>query len=225
MIIEILKSGGRPKRNCAPHALTKIASGTLGHSWRLNWMVCGWSHLMWVHTVVYLLACEEMVKWWILILLDQKLWENCDRITVLILISSGTSYILSMIMSFLTIRYRTRNKRQLLRYSGIGNSLTRGCESCCWHTWIKIRVPSTTITPYLGTYLVLRYCAMYFGHSLHALLHSNIASQWSILMGLICMVNIEGCWWLQWQPMLTTRFCLSPLLLWTRSQGLVGGGF
>ena len=89
-------------------------------------------------------------------MLHQKLWENCYRITVLILISFRTSYILSMIMSFLTIKYGTRNKRQLLRYSGIRNSLTKGYESCCWHTWIKIWVPSTTITPYLGTYLVLR---------------------------------------------------------------------
>ena len=43
------------------------------------------------------------------------------------------------------------NKRQLLRYLGIGRSLTKCCESCCWHTWIRIRVSSTTITPYLGT--------------------------------------------------------------------------
>ena len=43
------------------------------------------------------------------------------------------------------------NKRQLLRYLGIGRSLTKGCESCCWHTWIRIWVSSTTITPYLGT--------------------------------------------------------------------------
>ena len=53
-------------------------------------------------------------------------------------------------MSFLTIRYKTQNKRQLLRYMGIGGSLTKGCESCCWHTWIRIRVPSAAITPYLG---------------------------------------------------------------------------
>ena len=80
------------------------------------------------------------------------------------------------IMSFLTIRYWTRNKRQLLRYSGIRNSLTKGCETCRWHTWIRIRVPNITITPYLGTYLVPRYSAMYFGHSLHALLPLDIAS-------------------------------------------------
>ena len=148
--IEILQSRGRPKLNCAPHALTPIASGTLGHSWRLNLMICEWSHLIWVHTVVYPLAREETVKWWILILLHQKLWENCDRITLLILISSGTSYILSIIMSFLTIRYETQNKRQLLKYLGIGSSLTKGCE-IFWHTWIRIWVSSTTITPYLGT--------------------------------------------------------------------------
>ena len=41
-------------------------------------------------------------------------------------------------------------KRQLLRYLGIGRSLTKGCESCCWHTWIRIRVSSIAITPYLG---------------------------------------------------------------------------
>ena len=39
----------------------------------------------------------------------------------------------------------------------------------------------------LGTTLL----AMYFGHSLHALLHSDIAGQLPVLMGLICMVNIE----------------------------------
>ena len=31
-IIEILQSEGRPKLNCALHALTPITSGTLGHS-------------------------------------------------------------------------------------------------------------------------------------------------------------------------------------------------
>ena len=150
MIIEILLSRGRPKLNCAPHALTPTVSGTLGHSRRLNLMVCGWSHLMWVHIVVYPLACEETVKWWILIFLHQKLWENCDKITLLVFMSSGRSYILSISMSFLTIRYKTQNKRQLLRYMGIGRSLTKGCESCCWHTWIRIRVPNTAITPYIG---------------------------------------------------------------------------
>ena len=195
-IIEILQSEGRPKLNCALHALTPITNGTLGHSWRLNLMIYGWSHLMWVHMVVYPLACEEMVKWWILILLHHKLFQNCDKIIVLVLINSGTSLKQSMIMSFLTIMYGMWNKRQLLRYSGIGNSLTKGCESCCWHTWIKIWVPSTTITPYLGAYLVLRYCTMYFRYSLHALLHSNIARQWLVLMGLIYMVIIEECWWL-----------------------------
>ena len=84
-------------------------------------------------------------------LLHQKLWENCDKITLLVLMSSGRSYILSIIMSFLNIRYETQNKRQLLRYLGIRRSLTKGCESYCWHTWIKIQVPSTTIKPYLGT--------------------------------------------------------------------------
>ena len=180
-------------------------------------MVCEWSRLMWVHTLVYPLACEETVKWWILILLHQKLRENCNKITLLILISSGRSYILSILMSFLTKKYGMQNKTQLLRYLGIGRSLTKGYESCCWHTWIRIRVPGTTITPNLGHTKVLRYCAMYIGHSLHALLHSNIAGQWLVLMGLICMVNTKGYWWLQWQSMLTKRFCLSPLLLWTRS--------
>ena len=150
MIIEILLSGGWPKLNCAPHALTPTASGTLGHSWMLNLMVCGWSRLMWVHTVVYPLACEETITLWILILLHQKLWENCDKITLLVLMSSERSYILSIIMSFLTIKYRMQNERQLLRYLGIGRSLTTSCESYCWHTWIRIRVLSTTITPYLG---------------------------------------------------------------------------
>ena len=41
-------------------------------------------------------------------------------------------------------------KRQLLRYFEIERSLTKGCESCCWHTWIRIQVSSTTIIPYLG---------------------------------------------------------------------------
>ena len=106
-----------------------------------------------------------------------KFVENCDKITLLVLMSSGRSYILSIIMSFLTIKYEMQNKRQLLRYLGIGRSLTKGCESCCWHTWIRTQVPSTTITPYLGHTKVLHYCAMYIGHSLHALLHSNIAGQ------------------------------------------------
>ena len=64
-------------------------------------------------------------KIWILILLHQKLWENCDRITPLVLINSETSYILSIIMSFLTIRYGMQNKRQLLRYLGIEQSYQR----------------------------------------------------------------------------------------------------
>ena len=80
-----------------------------------------------------------------------------DKITLLVLMSSGRSYILSIIMSFLTIKYGTQNKRQLLRYLGIGRSLTKGCESCCWHIWIRIRVPGTTITPYLGHTKVLCY--------------------------------------------------------------------
>ena len=58
----ILLFGGQPKLSCALHALTPTVSGTLGHSRRLNLMVCGWSHLMWVHIVVYPLACEETVK-------------------------------------------------------------------------------------------------------------------------------------------------------------------
>ena len=51
-----------------------------------------------------------------------------DKITLLVLMSSGRSYILSIIMSFLTIKYGTQNKRQLLRYLGIGRSLTKGAE-------------------------------------------------------------------------------------------------
>ena len=152
------------------------ASGTLRHSWRLNLMIYRWSCLMRVYTVVYPLAWEETVKWWILNLLHQKLFQNCNKIIVLILISFGTSLKQSMIMSFLTIRYKMQNKRQLQRYSGIGNSFTKGCKSFYWHTWIRIRVPSITITPYPGAYLVLRCCAMYFGHSLYALLHLDIAS-------------------------------------------------
>ena len=156
--------------------LMSHASGTLGHSWNLNLMVYGWSHLMWVHIIVYPLAYEETIEWWILILLHQKLFQNWDRIIVLALLSSRTSLKQSMIMSFLTIRYRMRNQRQLRRYSGIGNSLTKSCESCCWHTWIKIRVLSTSITPYPKAYLVLHHCTMYFGHSFCALMDSDIAS-------------------------------------------------
>ena len=52
----------RPQLNCALHALTITASGTLGHTRSLNSMICGWSRLMWVHTLVYPLGCEEMVK-------------------------------------------------------------------------------------------------------------------------------------------------------------------
>ena len=96
---------------------------------------------------------------------------------LLVLMSSGKSYVVNIIMSFLTIKYETQNKKQLLRYLGIRRSLTKGCESCCWHTWIRTQVPSIVITPYLGHTKVLHYCAMYIGHLLHALLHSNIAGQ------------------------------------------------
>jgi len=152
------------------------ASGMLGHSWNLNLMVYGWSCLIWVHTVVYPLTYKETVEWWILILLQQKWFQNCDRITVPILINYGTSLKRSIIMSFLTIKYRMWNKRQLWRYSGIRNSLIKGCKSCCWHTWIKIQVPGTSITPYPGAYLVLCYYALYFRHSLHVLMDSDIAN-------------------------------------------------
>ena len=58
-----------------------------------------------------------------------------------------------------------------------------------------------------------------FGLSVHAYQDSNTASQLSVLMGPIYMVNIRESCWSQWQPTLTTRYSLSPLL------GPVGGGF
>ena len=42
--------------------------------------------------------------------LHQKLFQNCDKITMLILISSGTTLKQSMIMIFLTIRYGVQKK-------------------------------------------------------------------------------------------------------------------
>ena len=74
-------------------------------------------------------------------------------------------------MLFRSIKYGTQNKRQLLSYLGIGRSLTKGCESCCWHTWIRTQVPSTAITPYEGTAL-LRY--VYFKY--YCLIQTNILS-------------------------------------------------
>ena len=65
---------------------------------------------------------------------------------------------------------------KLQRYSRIRKSLTKGWESCSWHTWIKKLAPSTVITPYLGTSSMTQYCAMYFGLSLHALKDSDIVS-------------------------------------------------
>ena len=95
-----------------------------------------------------------------------------------------------------------RNKRLLQRYSRIGNSLTgivvgiipkvekdiqglgtnycqrlRKIFKCCWHSWIKIREPGTSITSYLGVCPMILHCAMYFGLSLHALIDSDITSQ------------------------------------------------
>ena len=167
-----------------------------------------------------------MVEWWIAIFLQQNLFHCCKKNTqqqfITLLISLKGSI---LGITFLTIRYGLWNNELLQRYSGIGKSLTKGWGSYYWHTWMKRLAPGTGGTPYPGTSSVIQYCAMYFGLSLHALKDSDIISQWSVLMGLICMVNIDECCWLQWPSMPITRFCLLPLLLWTNSQGLVRGGF
>ena len=112
------------------------ACGMLGQSRSLN-MGYGWSHLIGVLTVVYPLAQPLMVEWWIVIFLQQNLFQRCKKITQQQLITSETSKWSIIIISFLTIRYGMQNKRLLQRYSGIGKSLTKGWESCSWHTWIK----------------------------------------------------------------------------------------
>ena len=216
---------GQPKVDSLWNAWTSHVSGTLGQSWSLI-MDYEWSHLMGVLTIVCPLAWPLMVEWWIVIFLQQNLFQCCKKITRQQLVTLETSLKRSIIIiSFLTIRYGMRNKRLLQKYSGIGKSLTKGWESCCWHTWIKKLAPGTGIKPYPRMSSMIQYCAMYFKLSLHALKNSDIVSQWSVLMGPICMVNIEGCCWLQRPPMPTIRFCLSPLPLWTKNQGLVGGGF
>ena len=137
----------------------------------------GWSHLIGVLTVVYLLAQPLMVEWWIVIFLQQNLFHCCKKNTRQQFITSETSLKGSIIgIIFLTIRYEMRNNKLFQRYSGIGKSLTKGWESYCWHTWIKKLAPGTGGTPYLGTSSVIQYCAMYFRLSLHALKDSNIVS-------------------------------------------------
>ena len=70
-----------------------------------------------------------------------------------------------------------------------------------------------------------RIFALCFGLSRHTLMDSNIASRLSVLMRPIYMVNIKENCWSQWQPTLTTRYSLSPLLLWIMSRGPIGGVF
>ena len=176
-ITETLWLVGWPKVNCLWNAWMGHASGMLGQLWSLNLMDYGWSHLMGVLIVVYPLAWHKMVEWWILIFLQLNLFQRCKKITLQQFITSKTSLKRSiMIISFLTIRYGMQNKRLLQGYSRIGKSLTKGWESCCWQTWIKIRALGTSITPYPGASLVILYCAMYFELSLHALMDSNIVS-------------------------------------------------
>ena len=122
-------------------------------------------------------------------------------------------------ISPLTNRYRMRNKRRLGR---VLPKVAKVANDIYWSGSnypgvLSYHTPLVKMTPYFHI--------MCFGLSAHALMDSNIASRLSVLMGPICMVNIRESCWLQWQSTLTTRYSLSPLLLWIMSRGPIGGVF